>query len=375
MEVSLPGRFLVLTPLTTKVGVSKKITNPQQRAQLRTLIKQLTEEFPANVGFIVRTASSDTPMQDLKNDFEYLQRVWHSVDQRSTQSRAPATRYQETELVLRSVRDFFSSDIDKLIVDDAGVFQRLKDFFEHVMPRFGERLQLDAGPTPLFYKHDLESQIEQLAAKTVNLPSGGSIVIEPTEGMTAIDVNSGRLVREANPEDLALKTNLEAAREIMRQLRLRDLGGIIVIDFIDMDERKNRQKVMQTLEEAMRVDRAPYKILQFNDFGLVAITRKRVKQSLERTLCSLCPHCEGAGYIKSAQTVVGEILTGRTHHHMMPANPNPVAIELHDEVARAIRLRDEAAAERAMRAIIDEAAAAVADEFATDAEHVASRSV
>jgi ribonuclease E len=308
MEISLPGRFLVLTPLTTKVGVSKKITNPQQRVQLRTLMKQLTQEFPTNVGFIVRTASSDTPMQDLKNDFEFLQRVWHAVDQRAKQARAPASLYQETELVLRTVRDFFSPDIDKVIVDDRGVHQRLCDFFDHVMPRFRDRLELYEGPTPLFYKHDLESQIEQLAAKTVNLPSGGSIVIEPTEGMTAIDVNSGRLVREANPEDLALKTNLEAAREIMRQLRLRDLGGIIVIDFIDMKQERHKRELENQVREESRKDRSQMVVLPLSQFCLLEIARQKTRPSLQVVSSDPCPACGGSGFVKNIESMALEVM-------------------------------------------------------------------
>jgi ribonuclease E len=247
-------------------------------------------------------------MQDLKNDFEYLQRVWHAVDQRAREARAPASLYQETELVLRTVRDFFSTDIDKVIVDDPGVHQRLKDFFEHVMPRFGERLELDSGPTPLFYKHDLESQIEQLASKTVNLPSGGSIVIEPTEGMTAIDVNSGRLVREANPEDLALKTNLEAAREIMRQLRLRDLGGIIVIDFIDMKQERHKRDLESATREESRRDRSQMVILPLSQFCLLEIARQKTRPSLQVVSSDPCPACGGTGFVKNIESMALEVM-------------------------------------------------------------------
>jgi ribonuclease E len=308
MEVSLPGRFLVLTPLTQKVGVSKKITSPQQRMQLRSLMKELTESTRAEVGFIVRTASADTTAQDLKVDFEYLIRVWNAVEERARTGQAPALLYQDTELVLRTVRDFFSADIDRVIVDDPGVFQRLREFFESVMPRFRDRLEFYDGPTPLFHRYDLESQIEQLNAKTVSLPSGGSIVIEQTEGMTAIDVNSGRLVREANPEDLALKTNLEAAREIMRELRLRDLGGIIVIDFIDMKMERHKRDLENAVREESRKDRSQMVILPLSQFCLLEIARQKTRPSLQFVSHDPCPTCGGAGFVKNIESMGLEVM-------------------------------------------------------------------
>ncbi|HLF93522.1 MAG TPA: Rne/Rng family ribonuclease, partial [Planctomycetota bacterium] len=308
MEVSLPGRFLVLTPLTTKVGISKKITSPQQRAQLRTIMRQLTEEKPSNVGFIVRTSSADTTDQDLRADFEYLQRVWHAVEVRAKAARAPASLYQETDLVQRTVRDFFTPDISRVVVDEKGVHQRLCEFYESVMPRFRDRLEHYEGATPLFHKYEIETQIEQLNTKTVNLPSGGSIVIEQTEGMTAIDVNSGRLVREANPEDLALKTNLEAAREIMRQLRLRDLGGIIVIDFIDMRQERHKRELEGSVREESRKDRSQMVILPLSQFCLLEIARQKTRPSLQVVSHDPCPVCGGSGFVKSIESMGLEVM-------------------------------------------------------------------
>jgi len=308
MEISLPGRFLVLTPLTNKVGVSKKITAPQQRAQLRGIMRQLTEETPANVGFIVRTSSADTTAQDLRSDFDYLLRVWHAVEARAKSSPAPASLYEETDLVIRTVRDFFSPEIARVVVDDPGVHQRLRDFFDSVMPRFRDRLELYDGPTPLYHKYDVESQIEQLNSKTVNLPSGGSIVIEQTEGMTAIDVNSGRLVREANPEDLALKTNLEAALEIMRQLRLRDLGGIIVIDFIDMKMERHKRELENFVREESRKDRSQMVILPLSQFCLLQIARQKIRPSLQLVSTDACPTCGGTGFVKNMESMALEVM-------------------------------------------------------------------
>jgi ribonuclease E len=308
MEVALPGRFLVLTPLTTKVGVSKKISSIPQRTQLRALVRELAEASPSKVGFIVRTSSADVSATDLRADFEYLQRVWNAVEHRGTASRAPALVYQETELVIRTVRDFFAPDIAEVVVDDSGVYQRLCDFFSNVMPRFGERLRFYEGPSPLFHKYELEAQIEQLNSKRVNLPSGGSIVIEQTEGMTAIDVNSGRLVREANPGDLAHKTNLEAAAEIMRQLRLRDLGGIIVVDFIDMKMERHRRDVEGYVREESRKDRSQMVILPLSSFCLLEIARQKIRPSFQVVSHDPCPACGGSGFVKNIESIALEVM-------------------------------------------------------------------
>lgn len=308
MEVSLPGRFLVLTPLTTRVGVSKKITAPVQRAELRTLLRELTGGGENKVGFIVRTASTDMSPQDLRADFDYLQRVWGAVDGRAKAARAPATLYQETELVIRTVRDFFSPEIAQVVVDDPGVHQRLCDFFDHVMPRFRDRLKAYDGATPLFHREVIESQIEQLNTKTVNLPSGGTIVIEQTEGMTAIDVNSGKLVREANPEDLALKTNLEAGREIMRQLRLRDLGGVIVIDFIDVKQERHRKEIENLVRAEAQRDRSQMVILPLSSFCLLEIARQKIRPSLQVVSHDPCPACGGTGFVKNLESIGLEVM-------------------------------------------------------------------
>lgn len=307
MEISLPGRFLVLTPFTPKVGISKKITDSAQRAHLRNLVKELAEA-QGNVGFIVRTASTDTQPQDLKSDLDYLMRVWRVVEARVLSSKTPALLYQETDIVLRTVRDFFTKEIAQVVVDDRAVHERLVDFFETVMPRFRERLQLYEGATPLFHKHEIEKQIDQLNQKSVDLPSGGSVVLEQTEAMTSIDVNSGRLVREANPEDLALKTNLEAAREIMRQLRLRDVGGIIVVDFIDMKLEKHKRQVEQVVRDEARRDRSQMVILPMSQFCLMQIARQKIRPSVQFVSHEPCPACGGTGFVKNIASIGLEIV-------------------------------------------------------------------
>ncbi len=308
MDISLPGRFLVLTPLSNKVGVSKKITDPRQRTRLRAAVRQLAQESPSNCGFIVRTSSADMTDEDLKSDFDYLRRVWGAVEGRAKASHPPAALYQETDLVIRSVRDYFSPDIAQVVVDDPEVHRRLCEFFESVMPRFRERLQYYGDTTPLFHRCGVEAQIEQLNAKTVNLPSGGSIVVEPTEGMTAIDVNSGRLVREVNPEELALKTNLEAAREVMRQLRLRDAGGIIVIDFIDMKMDRHRRELENLVRQESERDRSQMVILPLSSFCLLQIARQKTRPSLQVVSHDPCPACGGTGFVKNVESIALEVM-------------------------------------------------------------------
>jgi ribonuclease E len=307
MELGLPGRFLVLTPLTPHVGISKKIGDPQQRAALRKEIQEMAGAEP-EIGFIVRTSSLDTPIQDLKADLDYLVRVWRAVEQRAAQSRAPAVLYEETDLVLRTVRDFFTKEIEEVVVDDANVHRRLAEFFGSVMPRFSDRLKRYEGATPLFTVHGVEAQIEQLAQKPVNLPSGGTIVLEQTEALTAIDVNSGRLVRESNPEELALKTNLEAAREVARQLRLRDIGGIVVVDFIDMRQERHKREVERLLHEESRRDRSQMVILPMSSFCLVQIAREKIRPSVVAMTSDPCPSCGGTGFIKNIESIGLEVM-------------------------------------------------------------------
>ena len=308
MNISLPGRFLVLTPLSSHVGVSKKISNRRDRDRLRKLLHEFQDESRDNVGFIIRTAGSDTTPQDLRSDFDYIVRLWRTVDSRSRSSQAPAMLYQETEIVLRTVRDFFTRSMKKIVVDDATVHQRMADFFNGVMPKYRDRLELYDGATPLFHKYGLERQIEELNQKSVVLPSGGTVVIESTEAMTTIDVNSGRLVREASPEDLAHKTNLEAAREIMRQLRLRDMGGIIVIDFIDMRQERHRRSVESLVRHESARDRSQMVILPTSQFGLVQIARQKTRPALQFVSHDPCPACDGSGFVKNIESIGLEIL-------------------------------------------------------------------
>ena len=307
MDISVAGRFLVLTPFTPKVGISKKIEHPRERAKLRQLIKNM-KPADGNIGFIVRTASADTQEEDMRADLDYLVGIWKTVQNRAESSPAPANLYQETDIVLRTIRDFFTPEIKKVVVDDPTVHGRLCEFFGTLMPRFRDRLHFKSGPTPIFHEYGIESRIEQLHQKRVDLPSGGSLVLEVTEALTSIDVNSGRLVRESDPEELAIRTNSEAAKEVMKQLRLRDIGGIIVIDFIDMRFEKNKRAVEKIAREESVRDRSQMVILPMSQFCLMQIARQKVRPSVQFFSHEPCPSCNGSGIIKNIASIGLEIV-------------------------------------------------------------------
>jgi ribonuclease E len=305
-HIALPGRFLVFMPTVNHVGVSRKIASDDERQRLKRIL--ISEKGEASGGFIVRTAAEGAGEDELRADLRFLINLWNDVKQREEASKAPALIYHDLNLVERVLRDQVSDNFSTIWVDSEAEYERIVRFLNRFQPSLVRRAKLYTKETPLFEQFGIQDEITKALRSKVWLKSGGSIVINQTEALVAIDINTGKYVgKTARLEDTILKTNLDAIPEIVRQIRLRDLGGIIVIDFIDMDERKNRHKVMAALEEALKADRAPSKVLQFNDFGLVAITRKRVKQSLERTLSVPCPICTGTGMVKSPATVANEI--------------------------------------------------------------------
>ncbi len=306
-HIALPGRFLVYMPTVDHIGVSRKIPSDDERSRLKRILQNNRSGIPG--GFIVRTAGEGHTEEELRADMMFLYNLWLDMRQKAERKPAPALIHHDLSVVERVLRDQLTSAFKSIWVDNEELYESVLRFVQRFQPALVSRVKLYTRSNPIFDEFSITSELEKALRPKVWLKSGGHIVINQTEALVAIDVNTGKYVGKSNRlEDTIVKTNTDAIKEIVRQIRLRDLGGIIVVDFIDMDERKNRQKVMQALEEAMRADKAPYKILQFNDFGLVAITRKRVKQSLERTLCTPCPYCEGAGYVKSPQTVIGEIL-------------------------------------------------------------------
>ncbi len=306
-HIALPGRYVVYMPTVEHLGVSRKISTDEERLRLKRILQSHRTGIPG--GFIVRTAGEGRTEQEIADDMRFLFNLWLDIRARAEARPAPALIHHDLDLVSRVLRDQMTDNFKTIWVDNEEIYEEVLRFVERFQPSAVARVKLYTRSTPIFDAFNISTELEKALRPKVWLKSGGYIVINQTEALVAIDVNTGKFVGKSNRlEDTIVKTNTEAVKEIVRQVRLRDLGGIIVVDFIDMDERKNRQKVMQALEEAMRADRAPNKILQFNDFGLVAITRKRVKQSLERALCSPCPYCEGAGYVKSVQTIIGEIL-------------------------------------------------------------------
>ncbi len=305
-HIALPGRFLVFMPTVNHVGVSRKIESDGERRRLKEIL--LSEKGDASGGFIVRTAAASAGEDELRSDLRFLLNLWADIKQRSDSSKSPALIYHDLNLIERILRDQVTDNFSAIWVDSESEYERVLRFLQSFQPSLIRRVKLYTKETPLFEQFGITEEINKALRSKVWLKSGGSIVINQTEALVAIDINTGKFVgKTARLEDTIVKTNLDAIPEIVRQIRLRDLGGIIIIDFIDMDERKNRNKVMAALEDELKSDRAPSKVLQFNDFGLVAITRKRVKQSLERTLSTTCGVCQGTGMVKSPVTVCNDI--------------------------------------------------------------------
>jgi ribonuclease G len=334
-HIALPGRFLVFMPTVNHTGVSRKIASEEERQRLKRIIQ--SERENGGGGFIVRTAAAGASDEELRADIRFLKNLWTEIKSRSDSSKAPALIYHDLNVVERVLRDQVSSDFSAIWVDTEQEYERILRFANRFQPGLVRRVKLYTKETPLYDQFGLNEEINKALKSKVWLKSGGYIVINQTEALVAIDVNTGKYVgKTARLEDTIVKTNVDAIKEIVRQVRLRDLGGIIIIDFIDMDERRNRQKVMQALEEALRLDRAPSKVLQFNDFGLVAITRKRVKQSLERTIGSPCPYCQATGFVKAVNTICNEIYVEmrKISSHLEHTD---VMLRVNPEVAKALK--------------------------------------
>ncbi len=305
--LSLAGRYCVLMPNTERGGgVSRKITGPQDRKRLKEILDQLS--LPEGMAVILRTAGLEQNPPEIQRDLDYLMRLWDTIREETLRSSAPAMIYEEANLIKRSIRDLFSPDIAEILVAGEGGYARAREFMEALMPDQVEKIRLYTDPVPLFFRHNVEKQTDSLYSATVQLRSGGSIVINPTEALVAIDVNSGRATRERHIEETALKTNLEAAEEIARQLRLRDLAGLIVIDFIDMEDGRNNLAVERRLKDAMRHDRARVQIGRISIFGLLELSRQRLRPSLHETNFEKCPHCAGLGYVRSVDSAALSVL-------------------------------------------------------------------
>src|SRR5438105_1256267 len=340
-HIALPGRYLVYMPTVEHLGVSRKIDSDAERTRLRKLIQKIhADEKVASGGFIVRTAGIGISEADLRSDANYLVRAWQDIRRDAEKAKAPPLIHRDLDLVQRILRDQLSEDFTAIRIDSEEEYQRVVEFVNRMQPRMVKKVKLYTRDAPILEAYGVQGEIDKAIKPRVWLKSGGYLVINQTEALVSIDVNTGKFVGRGATrlEDTITRTNMEAVEEIARQIRLRDLGGIIVLDLIDMEERRNRQRVMQTLQEALRRDKSPTKVLSFNDFGLVIMTRKRVKQSLERTLCAPCQHCQAAGLVKSPQPVCYEILEqARRLSRSIDGDFKQVTLRINPEVARALR--------------------------------------
>jgi Rne/Rng family ribonuclease len=338
-HISLPGRFLVYMPTVEHIGVSRKIDSREERKRLRGIVQKFKEEHGLVGGVIIRTAASHRTDEDVIADLTYFHQIWTDIQKKREASRPPAVLFREESLVGKLLRDLINEQYNAIRIDDETEFRRVQALIGRIMPNLLARVKLYTKEFPIFDEYGVQGEIDKALRSKVWLKSGGYIVINQTEALVAIDVNTGRYVGKKSSgrlEDTIAKTNLEAAKEIIRQIRLRDLGGIIVLDFIDMEDKKNRQKVFQAVEQELRRDRAPSKAVQVSDFGLIIITRKRVKSSLERQLTEPCPYCSGSGMIKASATICYDILT-----EVRKVSPDldgySLVLRVNPEIARAFK--------------------------------------
>ena len=330
--VSLPGRLLVYMPTVEHIGVSRKIESAEERGRLRRLIQSSKQK---GGGYIVRTAADGKEDEAISADLRYLENKWEEIRQRAEMTKAPALIHRDLGLVFKYIRDVLSPEYSAIRINSEDLFDQVLNYVRQIQPQMLHRVKYYSRNYPILDEYGVQSEIDKALRSKVWLKSGGYIVINQTEALVAIDVNTGRYTGEKRLEDTITRINLEAVQEIVHQIRLRDLGGIIVIDFIDMEERRNQIKVFSVLEQALKQDRSPTKSVQINEFGLVVLTRKRVKRSLERVLCRPCPLCQGSSWVKSPTTVAYEIVD--QVRKTMQDYPKGITLRVHPEVARALK--------------------------------------
>jgi len=326
--ITLPGRYLVLMPNVEHIGISRRIVQEEERSRLKAIVESIK---PEGYGLIIRTASEDSPEEDIRKDLEFLVLLWENLQRKKDRVPARGLLYSDLDLVIRSVRDLMSQNVERLVIDSPEEYNRVIEFVKTYFPKLLNKIELYEETEPIFDAFGIELDISRAIGRKVWLKSGGYIVVDQTEAMTVIDVNTGKFVGKEGLEDTILKTNLEAVKEIAYQIRLRNLGGIIIIDFIDMDRMENREKLFNAFSEAMKRDRAKNTILHISELGLIQMTRKRVRESLGRTLCTTCPYCEGKGFVKSPDTLSYEIL--RTIRKMARHGSTKIIITAHPIVA------------------------------------------
>jgi len=328
-HISLPGRYLVFMPTVDHIGVSRRIEDEGERKRLKEIVSRIK---PPEAGFIVRTASEGRTEEDLLMDLNFLLKLWERVQHKKVNAPVPSIIHSDLDICLRAIRDLYTKDVGKVVVDSAKEYNELIEFIETFIPQLKYSIEFYEAEEPIFDAYGIEVEISRALGRKVWLKSGGYIVIEETEALTAVDVNTGKYVGKGNPEDTILKTNLEAVKEIAYQLRLRNIGGIIIIDFIDMEREGGRERVFQSLYEALKKDRAKTNILRISELGLVEMTRKRTRENLSRILCEPCSYCEGKGVIKSKTTLCFEIFR-EIRREAMNVPSNMIIVSLHPEVA------------------------------------------
>ena len=329
-HISLPGRYMVFMPGNKHIGISRRIESDEERKRLKEIAQSLgTEEG----GFILRTACEGLSKREIQHDLGFLQKLWKSIQKKAESAPAPSLIHQDLDLIARAIRDFFTTDTEQVLIDSPKDHRRIVDFARHFMPRLKSKINLYTDKEPLFEQLGIEEKITKALDPRAWLRSGGYIIIERTEALTAVDVNTGRFVGKRSQEETILKTNLEAVQEVVRQLRLRNAGGLIIIDFIDMERESNRKKVYESLREALKKDKARTNILKISELGLVEMTRQRTRESLENQLLRSCPHCDGRGRIKSPVTVAYDVLRAIKRHHAGMDNGRNIVVRLHPDVA------------------------------------------
>ena len=328
--ISLPGRYLVLMPGSNGGGISRKIEEEKERRKIKEIIQQL--EVPEGMAVIVRTAGLGKSKTELLKDLHYLLRLWESISANSKKIPSPSLIYQERDLVIRAIRDYFTSDIDEVLIDHKEVFNRAREFFRTIMPRYQNKVKLYGEKRPLFSKYELEKQLEVIYERKVLLKSGGSIIIDPTEALVSVDVNSGKATHGRNMEETAFRINMEAAQEIARHLRLRDLGGLVVIDFIDMRDRKHKQEVERCLRQALKHDKARIEVGRISTFGLLELSRQRIRPAVSERSFIPCANCAGSGLVKSTEAAALTALR-RVQAGLAKGGCTQIRVELPEEVA------------------------------------------
>ena len=328
-HISLPGRYLVYLPTVDHIGISRRIEDEDERDRLKNLIESIR---PDNAGYIIRTVSEGISNSELKSDIKFLSKLWENIQKKNQNASAPCLLHNDLNITLRTMRDIFTSEIDRVVIDNKAEFNNAKDFVKTLIPSLKSFVKNYNEDEPIFDAYGIEVEIARALARKVWLKSGGYITIEITEALIAIDVNTGKYVGKANLEDTILRTNLEAVKEIAYQLRLRNIGGIIIIDFIDMEKEKNKEKVFQALSEALSKDRTKTNILKISELGLVEMTRKRVRENITRTLCEPCFYCEGKGFIKSNMTLCYEIIR-EIKRDISGSKINKIMVNVHPDIA------------------------------------------